>query len=327
MAELVALGELLIDFAPRGTDREGNPLLAVQPGGAPGNFLAAASRYGISTALLAKVGEDAFGRLLVEALAGAGVETRGVRLDPAVFTTLAFVTLDGQGDRSFSFARMPGADTCLTFSELDLALLEGARAFHFGSLSLTDEPVRTCTYQAVAYAKERGKLITFDPNLRPPLWRTPQEARREILWGLGQAQVVKLSGEEAAFLWGCNPLEGARQLLDTFPQVQLVLLTLGEAGCLLQNRRAACRLGALKVQPVDTTGAGDIFGGAAISQLLRLDTPPGELSAEELGWVARFATAAAGLSTLRPGGIPSVPPLGQVEAQAAAIEAEGGSEG
>ena len=315
MLDVVALGELLIDFAPRGTDGEGNPLLAAQPGGAPGNFLAALSRYGARTAMLAKVGEDAFGRLLLDALEKAGVGTQGVRRDPEAFTTLAFVTLDSRGDRSFSFARKPGADTRLSFQELDLGLIDQARVFHFGSLSLTDEPVRSCTHQAVEYARGKGKLVTFDPNLRPALWTCQEQARQEILWGIGRADVVKLSGEEAAFLWGCAPQEGAQQLLRQFPRVQLALLTLGAQGCLVQNRRAACRMGTPPVRPVDTTGAGDIFGGAAVARLLELGTPPEALSEEELRQVAQFATVAASLSTQRPGGIPSVPSRREVLAQ------------
>ena len=156
--DVVALGELLVDFTALGTDQNGYPTMAGHPGGAPSNFLAALSRYGAGTALLGKVGADHFGSLLLETLRQAGVDTSGVLTDPSVFTTLAFVTLDGQGNRSFSFARKPGADTCLRLEELDLSLIDQARVFHFGSLSLTDEPARTATREAVAYARQRGKL-------------------------------------------------------------------------------------------------------------------------------------------------------------------------
>ena len=156
MYDVVALGELLIDFAARSVDPEGYPTMVAQPGGAPCNFLAALSRYGARTAFLGKVGDDAFGRLLVGTLKRGGIETRGIILDPSVFTTLAFVTLDGQGERSFSFARKPGADTCLRFEGLDLSLIDQAGAFHFGTLSLTDEPAHTATRRAVAYAKDQG---------------------------------------------------------------------------------------------------------------------------------------------------------------------------
>ena len=183
MLDVVALGELLIDFAPISTDAAGYPALQAQPGGAPGNFLAALQKYGCRTALLGKVGADSFGRLLVRTAAEKGIETRGVVADPAVFTTLAFVTLDATGNREFSFARKPGADTCLTPEEVDKALIDEARVFHFGTLSLTGEPARAATQQAVAYAKEKGKLISFDPNLRKPLWESEADAKEQIEWG------------------------------------------------------------------------------------------------------------------------------------------------
>ena len=169
MIDVTALGELLIDFACRSTDRDGYPVMEAHPGGAPANFLAALSKLGAKTALLGKVGTDAFGKLLTGTLQKAGIETRGLVASDDVFTTLAFVTFDAHGDRAFSFARKPGADTCLTFGELDLSLIDEAKVFHFGTLSLTDEPARSATYKAVAYAKGMGKLITYDPNLRKPL--------------------------------------------------------------------------------------------------------------------------------------------------------------
>ena len=212
--DVVALGELLIDFTPVSTDGAGCPTLKANPGGAPGNLLAALSRYGRRTAFLGKVGEDAFGRLLLESLRRAGVQTRGIRLTSSAFTTLAFVTLDAAGDRSFSFARKPGADTQLRWEEVDRSLIQRCRLFHFGSLSLTDEPARSATRAAVAYARELGRTVTFDPNLRLPLWPSPAEARAQILWSLCQADVVKLSDEEVDFLWGCSPQEGARRLLE-----------------------------------------------------------------------------------------------------------------
>ena len=259
--DVVALGELLIDFTPVSTDGAGCPTLKANPGGAPGNLLAALSRYGRRTAFLGKVGEDAFGRLLLESLRRAGVQTRGIRLTSSAFTTLAFVTLDAAGDRSFSFARKPGADTQLRWEEVDRSLIQRCRLFHFGSLSLTDEPARSATRAAVAYARELGRTVTFDPNLRLPLWPSPAEARAQILWSLCQADVVKLSDEEVDFLWGCSPQEGARRLLEECG-VSLAMVTLGPRGCYLQNRRGSCALTAPQVSPVDTTGAGDIFGGA-----------------------------------------------------------------
>ena len=167
--DVVALGELLIDFTCQSVDGEGYPTMAAHPGGAPANFLAALSKFGAKTALLGKVGTDAFGKLLTATLQQAGIETKGLVATDDVFTTLAFVTLDEHGDREFSFSRKPGADTCISFDELDLSLIDEAKVFHFGTLSLTDKPARSATYKAVEYAKNAGKLITYDPTLRKPL--------------------------------------------------------------------------------------------------------------------------------------------------------------
>ena len=305
MYDVVALGELLIDFAQQSVDESGYPTMAAHPGGAPGNFLAVLNQYGASTAFLGKVGDDTFGRLLIGTLKEAGIETRGIVVDPTVFTTLAFVTFK-DGDRSFSFARKPGADTMLRFDEVDLSLIDQTKVFHFGSLSLTGEPVRTATRQAIAYAKEQGKLITYDPNLRPPLWDSQEQAREEILWGLHQADVVKISDEEVTFLWDCDEEEGARKLLEECG-VKLAMVTLGPKGCYLRNRNGSVTVSSPKVKPIDTTGAGDIFGGSAVSRLLRLGKAPEDLDQAELESIARFASTAASLSTEHPGGIPSIP--------------------
>ena len=305
MIDVVALGEVLIDFATRGTDGNGYPLMQALPGGAPANFLAALTKYGKSTAFLGKVGDDAFGHLLVGTVKDAGIETRGIVIDPAVFTTLAFVTFDVSGDRSFSFARKPGADTRLSWEEVDKSLIEEAKVFHFGTLSLTDEPVRTTTQKCVAYAKELGKLITCDPNLRKPLWRSEEEAREQILWSLHQADVVKISDDEVDFLWSCTPEEGADKLLEEFG-VSLAMVTLGPKGCLLKTRQASCQVASPKVNPVDTTGAGDIFGGSAVSRLLELGKNIADLTEEDLNYIGCFAVTAASLSTEHPGGIPSI---------------------
>lgn len=306
MIDVVALGELLIDFAAKSTDANGYPTMAANPGGAPGNFLAALNAYGKKTAFLGKVGNDAFGHLLLGTLEEAGIETRGIVVDDSVFTTLAFVTFDENGDRSFSFARKPGADTQLTWEEIDKSLIDDARVFHFGTLSLTDEPVRTATQKAVAYAKERGKLITCDPNLRKPLWFSEDAAREQMLWSLAQADVVKISDNEVEFLWNCTPEEGADKLLAEFG-VSLAMVTLGPDGCLLKTKNTSFRASCPKVHPIDTTGAGDIFGGSALSRLLELEKPIDALAEEDLAYIGCFAATAASLSTEHSGGIPSIP--------------------
>lgn len=305
MYDVIALGELLIDFASKSVDAAGYPTMAANPGGAPGNFLAALNAYGKKTAFLGKVGDDAFGHLLLGTLNQAGIETKGIIVDPTVFTTLAFVTFDETGDRSFSFARKPGADTQLTWEEVDKTMIDEAKVFHFGTLSLTGEPARTTTQKAVAYAKEKGKLITCDPNLRKPLWATMEEAKEQILWSLQQADVVKISDDEVEFLWGCTPEEGADKLLKEYG-VSLAMVTLGPKGCLLKTANAVCDAPGPKVSPIDTTGAGDIFGGSAVSRLLDLGKEIADLTEEDLAYIGRFATTAASLSTEFVGGIPSI---------------------
>lgn len=315
MIDVTALGELLIDFTYLSTDETGYPTMAAHPGGAPANFLAALAGFGAKTALLGKVGADAFGKLLVKTLEQAGIETRGLVQSSGVFTTLAFVTLDESGDREFSFARKPGADTRLTFDELDLGLIDGARVFHFGSLSLTDEPARTTTRRAVAYARERGKLVTYDPNLRKPLWKDLAEAREQLLWGLGQADVVKISDEEVEFLFGLSPEEGAERILDEYG-AKLVFVTCGAEGCAYRNRNASGRVPGLSGLTVtDTTGAGDIFGGSAVWALLQTGKVPEGLGRGELERITAFACASAGLSTTRAGGISSLFSLEEIKAR------------
>lgn len=311
MAEVVALGELLVDFTYMDGGGQGGLVLSGHPGGAPGNFLAALSAYGCTTAMMGKVGDDAFGRLLVGTLAGRGVDVSGVVADPSVFTTLAFVTLDDQGERTFSFARKPGADTCLTAEEVNINLINGCRVFHFGTLSLTDEPARTATRLAVERAKEQGKWLSFDPNLRPPLWPDLERAREAMLWGLERADIVKISDEETGFLWQCEAEEAAQRLHAL--GVKIAFITLGDKGCLVSGNGVSRRVPPLEgVRAVDATGAGDIFGGAALSRLLQRDKPLEELTGEDLEAAARFGCAAAGLSTQRRGGISSVPTLEEV---------------
>ena len=250
MYDVIALGELLIDFAAKETDADGYPTMKANPGGAPGNFLAALNKYGMKTAFLGKVGDDTFGKLLLKTFKKAGIETKGILTDPSVFTTLAFVTFSPEGDRSFSFARKPGADTRLSFEEIDLKMIDEASVFHFGTLSLTDDPVRTATKKCVEYAKEHGKLITFDPNLRLPLWETPDAAKGQILWGLAHADVVKISDEEVKFLWGItDEKEAAKKLLDEFG-IRFAMVTMGPKGAYLANKSGAVYAKCPEVKPV-----------------------------------------------------------------------------
>lgn len=312
MTDVVALGELLIDFTCQSVDADGYPTMAAHPGGAPANFLAALAKFGAKAAFLGKAGTDAFGNMLKGTLEKAGIDTRGLIMAEDVFTTLAFVTLDETGNRSFSFARKPGADTCITFEELDLRIIDEAKVFHFGTLSLTNEPARSATVQAVAYAKRKGKLITYDPNLRKPLWRSMEEAKQQMLWGLQQADVVKISDEEVQFLFGMNVEDGAQHILEHFG-VKLVFVTCGPEGCYFKNAKAEGMVPSLQgIQVVDTTGAGDIFGGSAVWKLLSAGKAPEELEEAQLRDVVKFACTSAGLSTTKFGGISSVPEYAKI---------------
>ena len=313
MYDVIALGELLIDFAPKSRSETGYPVLAAQPGGAPANFLAALNRYGCRTALIGKVGDDMFGGLLLETVRSAGIDTRGILMDPDVFTTLAFVSLDESGNRDFSFARKPGADTCLRPEEVDCSLLQQAKVFHFGTLSLTDEPAASATRAAVKEAKAANLLISVDPNLRKPLWKKETDAKFAMEWSLRQADIVKISDEEIDFLWGLSPEEGAQKLLGEYG-VSLVYATLGPKGC--HAATAAHRVTVSSpsgIHVVDTTGAGDIFGGSAMSRFLSFGVSPRDLTEANLAEIVSFACTAASLSTQKHGGITSVPTLEEVQ--------------
>ena len=315
--DVVALGELLIDFAPVSKSESGYPVLAAQPGGAPGNFLAALNKYGCRTGMIGKVGEDMFGRLLLGTLCSAGIDTRGILTDAEVFTTMAFVSLDESGNRDFSFARKPGADTCLKPEEVDAELLRDTKVFHFGTLSLTDEPAAAATRKAIETAKAAGALISLDPNLRKPLWKTEEDAKSAIEWSLRQADIVKISDEEIHFLWGLSPEEGARKLIREYG-VSLVYATLGPKGCYAATANQEVTVESPRgIHVVDTTGAGDIFGGSAMSQFLRIGKKPADLTEEELCGIVRFACTAASLSTQKHGGITSVPEEADVRAKMA----------
>ena len=315
MLDVVALGELLIDFTCISADADGYPTMAAHPGGAPANYLAAVTKFGGKTAMLGKVGTDAFGKLLTGTLEKAGIDTRGLIATPDVFTTLAFVTLDETGNREFSFARKPGADTCIGTDEVRYDLLDETKVLHFGTLSLTDEPARSATYAAVEYCREHGKLISFDPNLRKPLWRDLEEAKKQMLWGLHHADVVKISDEEVEFLFGLDVKAGAAHILKEFG-VKLVFVTCGPEGCWFDNGTARGMTPSLRdIKVLDTTGAGDIFGGSAMWKLLQAGKAPADLTEGDLRDITAFACTSAGLSTTRPGGISSVPEYKEVLAR------------
>ena len=311
MMDVTALGELLIDFTPCREVKSENPVFEENPGGAPCNVLAMLANCGRKTAFIGKVGQDAFGMRLKDTIERAGICSDGLILDPGCCTTLAFVHLDEHGDRSFSFVRKPGADTLLRPEEVPDRLLE-ARIFHFGTLSLTDEPAGEATRSAVRRAREKGCLISFDPNYRPPLWKSPEQAREAMLWGIGQCDILKISDDEILFLTGeKDPARGAGKLLS-FGSPKIIFATCGREGshALWQGRWYSA--GTYPVHTVDTTGAGDVFMGSVLHRLL--DTGLESLSSGEVQEMLAFANAAAAIVTTRRGAIRSVPSREEISA-------------
>ena len=311
--DVVALGELLIDFTESGLSPQGNPLLEVNPGGAPCNVLSMLQNLGHRTAFLGKVGQDTFGDLLADAISACGIETRGLLRDGDVHTTLAFVHTHPDGDRSFSFYRKPGADVRLTAEELDEGLLTGCRIFHFGTLSLTDEPCRTATQIAVDTARKAGAILSFDPNLREPLWADLAEAKRQIEWGLARCDILKISDNEVLFVTGETDFEkGAAILLDRFPNIRLLNITAGPDGshCFFGGRHVF--VPGFKVRTIETTGAGDTFCACVLHDVLQNGLE--NRTDDSLAAMLRFANAAAAIVTTRKGALRSMPTLAEIQA-------------
>lgn len=311
--DVVALGELLIDFTQNGLSAQGNPLLEANPGGAPCNVLALLSKLGHKTAFLGKVEQDGFGDQLADALTEVGIDTRGLRRDPVVHTTLAVVHTHPDGDREFSFYRNPGADMNLRTEELDRELLADTTIFHFGSLSMTDEPCRSASREAIALAEASGALLSFDPNLREPLWHSLDEAKEQILYGMAHCQILKISDNEIQWLSGLEDYdEGIAWLRSQF-NIPLILLSLGKDGS-----RAYC--GDVRVEvpahlmpnTIETTGAGDTFFGGVLHYILEHGWHP--YSEAELNEMLAFANAGAALITTRKGALRVMPERSEIEA-------------
>jgi fructokinase len=314
MYDVTAIGEVLIDFTPAGHSAQNNPIFEQNPGGAPANVLACLSKLGCPTAFIGKVGEDQFGKFLKRTLDNVGVSTQGLVTTDRCGTTLAFVHLSDSGDRSFSFYRNPGADLLLEPSELSYQLIEECRIFHFGSVSMTGEPSCSATLAAVRYAREQGKIISYDPNLRLRLWSSPQAAKAGILSAMPLADMVKISEEELLFLTGEKDLEaGAKALLSEYG-LQLVLITLGPDGAFACNHQGFASRPTYDVKVVDTTGAGDAFTGGFLYQLLKSGKNPADLTVEELSDFLAFANAVGSLTTTKKGAIPALPDFAAIEA-------------
>ena len=304
--DVTALGELLIDFTESGLSPQGNPLLEVNPGGAPCNVLSMLQRLGRRTAFLGKVGRDSFGDLLSETVARCGIETRGLLRDETVHTTLAFVHTQAGGERAFSFYRKPGADILLRAEELDADLIRGCRIYHFGTLSLTDEPCRTATRTAVQMAREAGAILSFDPNLREPLWDSLDDARAAIAWGLGQCDVLKIADNELLFMTGERDFErGAAILRRRYPNIRLLNVTAGAEGSHCFCGEGHVFAPGFRVNTIETTGAGDTFCACVLHDVL--DHGLDGRTEESLFAMLRFANAAAAIVTTRKGALLSMP--------------------
>ena len=297
MFDVVALGELLIDFSPAGTGKMGNPAFEMNPGGAPANCLAQISAFGGKTAMIAKVGEDTFGHFLKDQLGIANIDTSGVA-SSNIHTTLAFVHIDKDAQRRFEFYRKPGADILLTKREVDRKLIDKCSIFHFGALSLTDQPSRETTFYAVNYAKSQGKLISYDPNYREMLFGSEGSAKKLINLGLKLADIVKLSDEEMKFL-GYGDIEaGMSEILSMGKQA--VFVTLGKDGAMYATNEAKGKIDGFEVDAIDTTGCGDSFMGAILYAKLCLTN----FSVEDS---VRLACAAGALCATKMGGVPAMP--------------------
>ncbi len=306
--DVVALGELLIDFTRNGTTAQGNGLFEACPGGAPCNVLAMLRKLGRSCAFIGKVGDDLFGKLLKQAVSDAGICTDALMLDGTTPTTLAFVQTAPNGDRDFSFYRNPGADMMLTERELPLPMIEASRIFHFGSLSMTHMPARQATERAVEAAKRRGVRISFDPNLRPPLWDNLEDAKAAISWGLRQCDILKIADDELRFMTGEEDLRKAAALLHrAYPDIQILNVTVGADGSYSfygEDRPVfvpACKLGGV----IETTGAGDTFCACVLNFIL--DHGIDGLSEKDREDMLRFSNAAAYLVSTRKGAIRAMP--------------------
>lgn len=310
--DVVALGELLIDFTENGISGQGNALFEANPGGAPCNVLAMLNRFGHKTAFLGKVGNDIFGHRLCRVLDEAGIDRRGLLMDEQTRTTLAFVETKADGDRDFSFYRNPGADMMLREEEVCEELLYSTRIFHFGTLSMTHEPVRAATKRAISVAKEAGALLSFDPNLREPLWDSLETAKEQVRYGLSVCDILKISDNEIRWLTGKEDYdEGIRMVQEEF-KIPLVMLSMGRDGS-----RAYCGDKRVEAAPflqentIETTGAGDTFGGCCLHYILEHGLK--NLTEEQLGEMLTFANAAASVITTRKGALRVMPEVEEID--------------
>lgn len=317
--DVVALGELLIDFTENGVSNQGNGLFEACPGGAPCNVLAMLRKTGKSCAFVGKVGDDMFGKLLRDTIEEAGINADSLIMDAYIPTTLAFVKTFANGDRDFSFYRKPGADMMLTAEELPPEIIENAKIFHFGTLSMTHPGIRAATVKAIELAKQGSALISFDPNLRPPLWDDLEEARKQIAWGLGKCDILKIADNELLFMTGEKDfVKGAAILHAQYPNIKVLNVTAGADGSYSFYGEdepvfvPSFQLGGT----IETTGAGDTFCASVLNFIL--ENGIACLTLHDRKDMLRFANAAAYIVTTRKGAIRSMPERSEVETLLAA---------
>ena len=303
--DVIALGELLIDFTMNGQSEQGNNMFEACPGGAPCNVLALLNKMGKKTAFIGKVGKDQFGALLRDTITEAGIDASNLMVDENVNTTLAFVHTFPDGDREFSFYRNPGADMMLTADEVNPEVVKDTKVFHFGTLSMTHEGVREATKKAVDTAKADSCLVSFDPNLRPPLWSSLDLAKEQMEYGLGKCDILKISDNEIQFVSGKEDYdEGIAYLQETY-NIPLILLTMGKDGSRAYYKGMRVERPGFSVKAIETTGAGDTFCGSSLNYLVDHDFE--NLTEEQLGEMLTFANAAAALVTTKKGAIKAMP--------------------
>ncbi len=310
--DVVALGELLIDFTENGTSVQGNPVYEANPGGAPCNVLSMLNKAGKKTAFIGKVGQDIFGKRLKAVLEEIGINTSNLIMDKDVRTTLAFVETFADGDRDFSFYRNPGADMMLREEELNADLLKDTRIFHFGTLSMTHEEVRKATKTAIRIAKESGALVSFDPNLREPLWKSLDEAKEQVAYGLSQCDILKISDNEIRWFTGEEDFDAGIARLRSQYNIPLIMLSMGKDGSRAYYKDLRVEAAPfLQEDTIETTGAGDTFGGCCLYHVLEYGIDG--FNEEKLGRMLTFANAAASIITTRKGALRVMPTVDEVE--------------
>lgn len=312
MYDIVSLGELLVDFTASGISPAGMRLFEQNPGGAVTNLVCAAAKCGAKTAFIGKVGKDMHGAFLKQSMIDAGVDMHALIEADDVFTTLAFVALKPNGEREFSFARKPGADTQLRADELDRDLLADTRVFHTGSLSLTQEPSRSATYEAIDLAKHAGAIISYDPNYRASLWNNEAEAVRSMRSLICTADIIKVSDEELPLLTGeTDPYKASDSLIEQ--GVKLIAITLGAKGAFIRVGQDFRLVPGFCSEAIDTTGAGDAFFGGFLYRFLSSGKSLREIQLDDAADFARFGNATASLCVERRGGIPAMPQLAEIQ--------------